>query len=403
MTDSNPPETSGTFHVPAYVLPVIVFSQFCGTSLWFASNGVLGELTYTFNLEPSALGHLTSAVQFGFISGTLVFALLALADRFPPSRVFFWSAFLGALANLGMVWEGNTFTTLLVLRYITGFFLAGIYPVGMKIASDYYRKGLGTSLGYLVGALVLGTAFPHLLNIGSFGIPWKSILLVTSVLATLGGIMIWVLPDGPFRKPMERPEFAAFFLVFQKRGFRTSAFGYFGHMWELYTFWAFVPLILETYLDLHPELEASTPLWSFMIIGIGGPACVLGGYLSRQMGVKRVAAVSLLLSGICCLLVPWAYLLPAEIFLLFLLFWGMVVIADSPLFSTLVAQHSAAQRKGTALTIVTSIGFAITIVSIEAMGWLQKTFDTPMVYLLLALGPLFGLISLLLDRDNTTF
>ena len=403
MTDLDPPEASQAFRVPAYVLPVIVFSQFCGTSLWFASNGVLGELTDTFNLGPSALGHLTSSIQFGFISGTLVFALLALADRFPPSRVFFWSAFLGALANLGMVWKGNTFTTLLVLRYITGFFLAGIYPVGMKIASDYYRKGLGTSLGYLVGALVLGTAFPHLLNIGSLGIPWKSILLVTSVLATLGGIMIWVLPDGPFRKPMERPEFAAFLLVFQKRGFRTSAFGYFGHMWELYTFWAFVPLILQTYLDSYPELEASTPLWSFIIIGIGGPACVLGGYLSRQMGVKRVAAISLLLSGICCLLAPWAYLLPLEIFLLFLMFWGMVVIADSPLFSTLVAHHSAAQRKGTALTIVTSIGFAVTIVSIEAMGWLQKTFDTPMVYLLLALGPLFGLISLMMDKEKATF
>ncbi|MEJ2163385.1 MAG: MFS transporter [Robiginitalea sp.] len=402
-SDPNSPDSiSRTAKVPAFVLPIIVLSQFCGTSLWFASNGVLGDLTATFQLAPSALGHLTSAVQFGFISGTLVFALLTLADRFPPSRVFFWSALLGALANLGMVWEGNTLTTLLVLRYLTGFFLAGIYPVGMKIASDYYRKGLGTSLGYLVGALVLGTAFPHLLNIGSLDISWKLIVLITSILATLGGVVIWILPDGPFRRPMQKPELKAFFLVFHNRAFRTSAFGYFGHMWELYTFWAFVPLLLKSFQELHPEMEVSIPLWSFVIIGAGGPACVMGGYLSRQMGIKRVAAGFLVLSGLCCLLAPWMYSMPAGFFLLFLLFWGMVVIADSPLFSTLVAHNATEERKGTALTIVTSIGFAITIVSIETLGFLQKLTDSPMAYLLLAIGPLFGLISLLREPGDST-
>ncbi|MGB5654466.1 MAG: MFS transporter, partial [Robiginitalea sp.] len=139
------------------VLPVLVFAQFCGTSLWFASNGIMEELIAAFRLPDSALEHLTAAVQFGFIAGTLVFALFTLADRYSPSRVFFWSAFLGALFNLGMIWDGNTMSTLLVLRFTTGFFLAGIYPVGMKIASDYYDKGLGISMGFLVGALVVGT------------------------------------------------------------------------------------------------------------------------------------------------------------------------------------------------------------------------------------------------------
>ena len=146
------------------ILPVIVLSQFCCTSLWFAGNGVMPDLVSTFGLSESAIGHLTSAVQFGFIVGTLVFAILSIADRFSPSKVFFTCAILGALFNLGVVWEGNSLGSLLSFRFFTGFFLAGIYPVGMKIAADYFEKGLGKSLGYLVGALVVGTAFPHLLK-----------------------------------------------------------------------------------------------------------------------------------------------------------------------------------------------------------------------------------------------
>jgi MFS family permease len=146
------------------ILPVIVISQFCCTSLWFAGNAVMDALVTNFNLNGSALGHLTSAVQFGFIVGTLVFAILTIADRFSPSKIFFISALLGALCNVFVIWESNSLATLLLFRFLTGFFLAGIYPVGMKIATDYYEKGLGKSLGFLVGALVIGTAFPHLLN-----------------------------------------------------------------------------------------------------------------------------------------------------------------------------------------------------------------------------------------------
>ncbi|MBT8267853.1 MAG: MFS transporter, partial [Flavobacteriaceae bacterium] len=170
------------------VLPVIIVSQFCCTSLWFAGNGVMEDLIDNFNMNASALGHLTSAVQFGFITGTLSFAILTIADRFPPSRVFFFSALLGALFNLGAIWEGNSLASILGLRFLTGFFLAGIYPVGMKIAADYFEKGLGISLGYLVGALVLGTAFPHLLNGISLELSWRSVLITTSILALFGGI-----------------------------------------------------------------------------------------------------------------------------------------------------------------------------------------------------------------------
>ena len=185
----------------SHILPVIVFSQFCCTSLWFAGNGIMASLVETFNLPVTALPHLTSAVQFGFICGTLVFAIFTISDRFSPSLVFFTCALLGASFNALTILELNTFGTLIGWRFSTGFFLAGIYPVGMKIASDYFDQGLGKSLGFLVGALVLGTAFPHLLNQWTGSLPWKSVLIITSLLAVLGGILIFILvPDGPFRK-----------------------------------------------------------------------------------------------------------------------------------------------------------------------------------------------------------
>ena len=397
ISHSDPPVS----RVPVYVLPLIVLSQFCGTSLWFASNGVMEDLTQAFHLPGAALSHLTVAVQFGFISGTLFFAVLTVADRFSPSRVFFAFGLFGALANLGLVWEGNSFTTLLLTRFITGFFLAGIYPVGMKIASDYYNRGLGTSLGYLVGALVVGTAFPHLLNAEGLGISWKMVLCGTSFLAVSGGVLMWLLPDGPYQKRMQRLDFTAFFKVFRDRDFRAAAFGYFGHMWELYAFWAFVPLILAAYINRHPGITLSVSLWCFIIIGIGGVACVAGGYLSRIFGEKKIAAVSLLLSGGCCLLLPWAITWGQHaLFLGYLMVWGMTVIADSPLFSTLVARNAGKDRKGTALTIVTSIGFAITILSIEALGALNKLGPHPANYLILSLGPILGLLALKKGRNG---
>lgn len=385
------------------ILPVIVLSQFCCTSLWFAGNGVMRDLVATFGLNESAVGHLTSAVQFGFIVGTLVFAILSIADRFSPSKVFFWCAVLGALFNLGVIWEGNGLASILSFRFFTGFFLAGIYPVGMKIAADYFEKGLGKSLGYLVGALVVGTAFPHLLKEMTHALSWKTVLMATSFLAVLGGaLMVGLVPDGPFRKPSQKIHFSAFLNVFQNKPFRSAAFGYFGHMWELYTFWAFVPIMLTTYTLLHPTTTFNIPLLSFLIIGIGGVACVLGGYLSQGMGTKRVAFMALLLSGACCLMSPLLFAQGSQVlFVAFLIFWGMVVIADSPLFSTLVAQNASAEIKGTALTIVNCIGFAITIVSIQLINEMRTLTNSNMVYMLLALGPILGLVALI-SKNSTS-
>ena len=376
------------------VLPLIVFSQFCCTSLWFAGNAVMPDLYLNFHLNEEALGHLTSAVQFGFIFGTLIFAFLSLADRFSPSKLFFISAVFGAIFNLGIIFENNNLNSLLLLRFLTGFSLAGIYPVGMKIAADYYDKGLGKSLGFLVGALVLGTAFPHFLKTftGTEDLPWRWVIAATSIFAMLGGLlMFWFVPNGPFRKKKGNFKVDAVFSVFKNKNLRSAAFGYFGHMWELYTFWAFVPIILATYKYSISQSDYNVSFWSFIIIGIGALSCVLGGYISEIAGVKRTAATALLLSGLCCIVFPFVFLQSsAAILIAFLIFWGIVVVADSPLFSTLVAGNANSETKGTALTIVNSIGFAITIASIQLITYLHQL--EPLYSLsLLALGPALGL------------
>ena len=381
---------------PVFILTIIVFAQFCCTSIWFASNGIMDELVRNFQLPMSSLGHLTSAIQFGFITGTLIFALLTIADRFAPSKVFFVCALLGAVTNLAISLESNSLGSLIGLRFLSGFFLAGIYPVGMKIAADYFEKGLGISLSLLVGALVLGTAFPHLLNGLELGLSWKTVLQVTSILTVLGGLLMFVLvPNGPYRKASLQLDLSASFKVFKRRSFRAAAFGYFGHMWELYAFWAFVPYILLSYQERFPHAEFNVPMLAFWIIGMGGLACVIGGYFSQRIGTKPTATAALLASGICCLLSPLFFQIPAPgIFVTLLIFWGMVVIADSPLFSTLVAQNAPTEFKGTALTIVTCIGFAITIVSIQLLNGLLDFVNPNSLYLVLAIGPIFGLFSL---------
>lgn len=384
------------------ILPLIVLSQFFCTSVWFAGNAVMPDIIKKINPEAGFLAHLTSAVQFGFITGTLTFAIFMIADRFSPSRVFFISSLAAAVFNLAPGIEGVNSTTLLFSRFLTGFFLAGIYPVGMKIASDYYKEGLGRSLGFLVGALVMGTALPHLLKSMALNLPWKYVIFSTSGLAVIGGIcMLLFIPDGPYRKQGQKINLIAFADGFSNQNFRAASLGYFGHMWELYAFWAFVPMMLATYKAHYPSVNLNISFVSFLVIGSGGLACLLSGYISRTFGAKNIAAISLCLSCICCLLSP--VLLKTNItflFIAFLFFWGMVVIADSPLFSTLIAQNAPENSRGTSLTIVTCIGFSITIISIQLINSLLDFISNRFIYMILAIGPILGLWALLKKRST---
>ena len=376
---------------PKHILPLIVLSQFAGTSLWFAGNAIIGDLQS--GGDSAALASITAMVQFGFISGTLAFALLTIVDRFRPSSVFLISSIIAAATNLSVLWWTNDSFMLLLLRFLTGFFLAGIYPVGMKIAADWYEKGLGKALGWLVGSLVFGTAFPYLLKAGTLNLDWKWVIIFTSSIAFLGGLMIYLfVHDGPYRKTGNSFHPKAIVQVFQSRDFRAAAFGYFGHMWELYAFWAFVPVIMTIYSDIH-QIPIDHTFWSFIIIGIGGMSCIAGGYLSLKIGSANVAFFALLISGLCCLLSFIAFDFSKPLFLVFMLVWGIAVTADSPQFSSLIAQTAVQENRGTAMTFVISVGFAITIGSIYLLNFILKnSSQSKYIFTILAIGPLLGLI-----------
>lgn len=378
------------------IVPLLVLSQFAGTSLWFAGNAVISGMAADFRLPEAALGHLVSAVQLGFIAGTLFFAVFNVADRFSPSKVFFVCALAGAVANAGVL-LATGFAGLLFSRLLTGICLAGIYPVGMKIAADYHRQGLGLALGFLVGALVLGTAFPHLLHALTAALSWKYVIGCTSALALAGGVLILVwVPDGPYRSAGAGFHLLGFLRVFRERRFRAAAFGYFGHMWELYTFWAFVPVMVAAYGSGQPGMgEEQVALASFFIIGSGALACSGGGYLARRSGSGRTAFAALATSFMLCLASPLLFYLPRPAFLCLLLVWGMAVVMDSPQFSALVAGHAPDQLRGTALTIVNCLGFFITIVSLQAFRALAAWLPDGFQYQVLAIGPLLGLWAML--------
>ncbi|WP_197413298.1 nitrate/nitrite transporter [Pedobacter sp. Leaf176] len=347
-----------------YILPIIVISQFLCTSLWFAGNAVLPDITKHFPAETNLLANLTSMVQLGFISGTLVFAFFAISDIFSPSKVFFICGIAAAIFNSGICLDVNEVNLLLLFRFLTGFMLAGIYPVGMKIASDYFKDGLGKSLGFLVGALVFGTAFPHLLKNFTGIFAWEYVIYATSALSVSGAFSILILvPNGPFRLAAQQSNLGASLSSFKNLNFRSAAFGYFGHMWELYTFWAFLPGMLLLYNRTH-TVSINVSLFSFLIIASGGISCMVAGILSQKFGAKRLATIALSLSGLCCLLSP-VFLFSGSVylFLIFLFCWGLFGTADSPLFSSLVAKHAPEKLRGTSLTLVNCIGFAITIIS----------------------------------------
>lgn len=372
--------------VPAHVLPVIVAAQFTGTSLWFAVNAVMPDLQRAWGLPAAAVGTLTSAVQLGFIAGTLVFALLGVADRWPARRVFLACSAAGAAANgLGALIPPSL-DLLLLLRFLTGFFLAGIYPVGMKLAASWYPRGLGAAMGWLIGALVLGSASPHLLRALGVAWPWQAVMGAVSLLALGGGVLLAAtVPDGPHLPRSGKLRWRALGAIWTDVRVRASVGGYFGHMWEVYTLWVLVPAIVGQRLSGAP---ASLAAFGAMAVGVLG--CVAGGLLSRRWGSAWVGGLQLGMSGLCCLLAPWMLGAGDWVFAAWLGVWGLAAAGDSPQFSTLTARNAPRDVVGSLLTLVNSLGFAISIISIQLFVWLAERHRLEVLLPGLAIGPLLG-------------
>ena len=380
-----------------------MFSQFAVTSLWFAGNAIISDLQSAMNVGIEDTGIVTSAIQLGFISGTLIFALLSLSDRYSPRKIFFICSVLGSISNLLIYIAANDLLSLLVLRFITGFLLTGIYPIGMKIAAGWYKEKLGNAIGFLVGSLVLGTAFPHLIKSLGGSLPWEQVIFVVSGIALVGGALMYLLVnDGPNISSGTKFNPKAIITLFKYKKLRSSAFGYFGHMWELYTFWALIPAILLFYLKLN-SIEINISYWSFMIIAAGSIGCIVGGIISKKSGSAKVAFTQLSLSGMCCLISPIMFYTSAPFFLSFLIFWGIVIVGDSPQYSAIIANSAPKELVGSGLTLVNSIGFAITILSLWVVYQFLDAVNVQYVLMILAVGPALGLISMkpLIEKNST--
>ncbi len=398
-----PPEPpSAAPQPPRHVLPVIVLAQLLGTSPWFAANAVMPDLQRGAGWDAQALGTLSAALQLGFVAGTLVFALLAVADRYSARWVFCACACGAALCTVAAAAVSSSLPLLVMWRALTGLCLAGIYPVGMKLAAQWFPRGLGAALGWLVGALVLGSASAHALRAlgaaatgaGSAvgGVAQESVTLVfwaiAALCATAGLAVVGLVPEPPRRSAGSAGlRLNALASLWRDRRVRASAGGYFGHMWELYSLWVLVPAVLATRLA-----DTVAVSWAaFLVLGAGAVGCIGGGLLVARWGGARVAAVQLALSGLCCLAAPWMLQAQVPWFMAWLLLWGITVAGDSPQFSALTATYAPPAAVGSLLTLVNSIGFAISALSIELFVRLAAALPLASVLPWLAVGPALGL------------
>jgi MFS family permease len=379
-----------------FAIAILVVSELFGTSLWFSTNGVAAELRAALDLSPAGIGWLTNATQSGFIAGTLLVALTGLADRFAASRVFFVSCLLGAGANAVFALNTQSLAFAVALRFLVGVSLAGIYPLGMKLVVSWTPGRASTTLSLLVAMLAIGTALPHGVRGVAGALPWQGVVLSSSLLALVAGATVLWLGDGPHlpsagRQPVR---LGVALQAFRVPAFRAAAFGYFGHMWELYAFWALLPFLIVGTLPAAAASPSIVSLLSFTVIAIGGAGCIAGAALARRSGSQRVAAVSLAVSGLCCLLFPPAALAGPMAVLALLLLWGATVVTDSPQFSALSAAACPPHAVGSALALQNAIGFLISMVSIALSSALLDRWGTQVTWLLLP-GPILGVIAIL--------
>ena len=384
-------------------LALVCVSVLLSSSTWFSGTAAVPILRQQWWLTDAESAWLTIAVQLGFITGTFLYAYLNLSDRFNARRVFLVSALLGAASNAVFAWLANGLASVVVLRFLTGLTLAGVYPVGMKIVAMWFQTGLGWRLGLLVGSLTLGTASPYLIQAVGAEWDWRALVSFASGSSLAGGLlMASAVKDGPYLRARARFDPAMLFKVFRHKPFRYTALGYFGHMWELYAFWSLVTFYLSaSFRDHAPTWMDHLPLLAFLTIGAGAIGCAAGGWISRWLGESTVALVSLLISGTCCAISGLAFSLPPLWLLAFILAWGVFVVSDSPQFSALAARYCPAEYTGTALTVQNGIGFAVTVISIQVLPLAAGVAGWRWAFVVLALGPAAGTYFMLKLRNVT--
>lgn len=372
--------------------------MFLGMTLWFSATAANAQIVREFELTSAQSAWLTMAVQGGFVAGTLIAALLNLPDVLSPRRLFNIGCILGALANASLAVAGGP-TTIIALRLLTGAALAWVYPPGMKIAAGWFERGRGAALGVLIGALTIGSAFPHLLAAMSASVPWRVLMLIASALAIVGGgVVLALVGDGPYvGAGGARFEPTAALRVFSDRRTRLATLGYLGHMWELYAVWTWIAAFAASRTVAAAGAPPASVLGStvaFVTIGSGAIGSAAAGVFADRIGKARIAASAMVVSAACCAAAGVIYRAPTVVLVMFAIVWGVAVVADSAQLSALVAEFSPRDHVGTALTIQTCVGFLLTMVSIRLLPLVANAIGWQWVFLALAPGPISGVIAL---------
>jgi len=377
------------------MLALLSLSLLFGMSAWFAASAVAPELQARWGLTPSGVGWLTTIVQVGFVAGTGFAAVLNLADVVPSRLYFGVSALLAAAANLALLVVPG-FALALGLRFLTGFFLAGVYPPAMKMIATWFRSARGLAIGTVVGALTVGKAGPYLLKaIGGASV--APAVVGTSAAGAVGAVLVLVgYRSGPF--PFARRAFSWGRVgeILRHRESMLATGGYLGHMWELYAGWLLAAPFFAAYFGAQGAADPGllSSLWAFAVIAVGGVGAVVAGRWADAWGRERVANGAMVISGLCSLSLGWMIGAPLWVVGPVALLWGLTIVAASAQFSAVVTEVAPAHAVGTALTLQTMLGFALTGVSMQLAVWVVDVVGWGPGMSLLALGPVAGIASM---------